>query len=448
MKNRLLKVLAILSCLALSAGFAACGGNGDGGNSSHNSSSGSEISSSLKESSESLEDSSFSSEEVVGKNGLSFASLTFEDGEAYVKVPNATETFSFKDEVTARGESDFIVSLDEYGFEVSLTKIVPLEVGDNLVCVFETIDGEIVNTYKVTIRRRAICTVYFNTDGGTTVESQTVEEDGYITETEMPVRGKDVFLGWENGDQPIVSSIWLKAKWDLATYTITYDLAGGEKDTENVKTCTYADNITLLDGVATCRKFLGWYDENDNKVTKIEKATSDIRLTAKWKNLLTVEDGVVTDIVWWEFENETRLEFPSVYDGQEITAIGENILKRLDNITEVVIPDSVISINEGAFRCAVDFSSNLTSVIFGENSKLKTIGKFAFSRCKKLENIKLPDSVTSIGVQAFWDCESLSSMIIPDGVTTIEKEVFAGCEKLTTVVIPDSVTSIEDYAFV
>lgn len=71
----------------------------------------------------------------------------------------------------------------------------------------------------------------------------------------------------------------------------------------------------------------------------------------------------------------------------------------------------------------------------------------AFRGCTSLEQINIPDSVTSIGHSAFWSCKSLKQINIPDGVTSIGNGAFSRCESLEQINIPDNVTSIGDSAF-
>ena len=71
----------------------------------------------------------------------------------------------------------------------------------------------------------------------------------------------------------------------------------------------------------------------------------------------------------------------------------------------------------------------------------------AFTWCRSLSDIVIPDSVTSIGIGAFFNCSSLSNIVIPDSVTSIGDSVFRGCSSLSEIVIPDSVTSIGIGAF-
>ncbi len=64
-----------------------------------------------------------------------------------------------------------------------------------------------------------------------------------------------------------------------------------------------------------------------------------------------------------------------------------------------------------------------------------------------IEQITIPNSVTSIGVNAFSWTENLSSVNIPNSVTSIGKWAFAKVGNLTDIVLPVSVTTIADRVF-
>ena len=88
---------------------------------------------------------------------------------------------------------------------------------------------------------------------------------------------------------------------------------------------------------------------------------------------------------------------------------------------------------------------NLESVV-AERGLLK-IEDSAFSGCRSLHTVELPNTVNSIGKGAFADCTALESIVIPEGVTVIRKSTFAGCTKLKSVTLPSTLQVIEDGAF-
>ena len=57
------------------------------------------------------------------------------------------------------------------------------------------------------------------------------------------------------------------------------------------------------------------------------------------------------------------------------------------------------------YRCV-----NLTDVYFAPDSRLETIQHYAFSNCRALKEITIPNSVVSLGSQVFWDCFSLETV--------------------------------------
>ena len=82
-------------------------------------------------------------------------------------------------------------------------------------------------------------------------------------------------------------------KFVFTVYTITYVLDGGTNSSENPSSYTMNDEIILKDPTRSGYKFEGWFNSNNQKVTKIEKgSTGNITLTARWgegENVLKVQ---------------------------------------------------------------------------------------------------------------------------------------------------------------
>jgi hypothetical protein len=73
------------------------------------------------------------------------------------------------------------------------------------------------------------------------------------------------------------------------------------------------------------------------------------------------------------------------------------------------------------------------------------IGNAAFSDCKELKSVILPDSITTIGYSAFLGCISLKNINIPEGVTTIYQSAFHTCKSLQSIDFPNSLTYLGSY---
>ena len=111
------------------------------------------------------------------------------------------------------------------------------------------------------------------------------------------------------------------------------------------------------------------------------------------------------------------------------------------NIENITLPEGITSIGQWAFYKCV----NLKSVTIPDS--VTNINSWAFYNCSSLESLTIPDSVKGIGNETFYNCKSLTSIKIPEGVTSIGNYTFHYCTGLTSITIPSSVTSIEKYAF-
>ena len=133
--------------------------------------------------------------------------------------------------------------------------------------------------------------------------------------------------------------------------------------------------------------------------------------------------------------------------------IEDGVLKKYTEepgVTQVVVPEGVTTISGTAFmecKMITDISlpSSLEQIEDGKWEWQRRLG--AFAGCSKLQNIALPEGVTSIGFLAFAECSSLEKITLPEGVTTIGAFAFDSCESLTDIALPESLTSIGDRAF-
>lgn len=112
--------------------------------------------------------------------------------------------------------------------------------------------------------------------------------------------------------------------------------------------------------------------------------------------------------------------------------------------------DGEISMGEAQFVTTITNFRSADLVSFDEMkyfTNVTTIQSDAFSGCKSLTSITLPDGLTTIGNSVFYQCSSLTSIVIPAGITKISQQAFSGCTKLKEVSLPDGLTEISSYAF-
>lgn len=64
------------------------------------------------------------------------------------------------------------------------------------------------------------------------------------------------------------------------------------------------------------------------------------------------------------------------------------------------------------------YCKDLRKVTFGEGSRLRKIGRSAFSYCTSLRNIDLPAGLEDIGSKCFQE-SGLEEIVIPNGIVTI-----------------------------
>ncbi|MBQ6667580.1 MAG: leucine-rich repeat protein [Bacteroidales bacterium] len=110
-------------------------------------------------------------------------------------------------------------------------------------------------------------------------------------------------------------------------------------------------------------------------------------------------------------------------------------------LQQIIIPDSVTSIGVHAFEGCC----SLQQIIIPDS--VSSIGNGAFDRCSSIQQIAIPDSVTTIEDGTFVHCDSLQQIAITASVTTIGNGAFSSCSSLQQIIIPDSVTSIGNSAF-
>ena len=444
------------------------------------------------------------------KDEINFNTLVIgKDNSAYAKLTNEITTYNFAEEITTRGNATYVVSLDSYGIQQSLTKVVPLTEGNNIFYIFATI-GDKIETYTITLRRRPIYTVSFYISDGMAGDKQYIEEDLFATEPQAPgdVKAGYTFLGWNyDFSKAITDNLDVNAVWNANTdtaykveyflqnlennnYTLheSFDMQGTTDTTVEAEKKTY-EHFTLntdsgllngkIDGEGslvlrlyyTRNTYAVKIRNNDSSAGTIEgtfdgylKYGKELTISAiptighyftgwyQWGTLF-FDESEYTFIV------ETDLNITANWCLDERLSNLDFILTEKDcvimrvkdkTITSIEIPEYVTRIARSAFiEC-----NNLTTVIWNAENctdvgseDYTSMTLYAAFPYLSLTNVIIGDNVKNIPNFAFIACSRLTSITIPDSVTSIGNGAFGYCSGLTGVTIGKGVTSIGDSAF-
>ena len=227
------------------------------------------------------------------------------------------------------------------------------------------------------------------------------------------------------------------------------------------------------------------YEEEDSPIEEVDLANDAYEYKLDKDDNATITKYLGSD---------SQLVIPDTLDGYKVIGIDPNVFKENNTLVSVSIPDSVLTIGEGAFLGCENLSSvklsksvnkiggfafgycpsltsieipkslesttdayyytylygyypgvfihsdNLKNVTFEKGSSRIANGLFAYN--DGLESIVIPDTVTEIGTNAFRGCKNLKDITYSSSLTKISNNAFYGCKSIEEAIIPDTVTEI------
>lgn len=134
--------------------------------------------------------------------------------------------------------------------------------------------------------------------------------------------------------------------------------------------------------------------------------------------------------------------------GKKVTEIGSEIFGLYDDdepdteyqVAEVVIPDTVVKIQEYAF-----LNGNMITVHMPDS--VTEIGTKAFQNCEHLRYLYFSGGISVFPQQLFGNCIGLDTIEVGEGVVQIESGAMKNCPSLQKVYIPPSVNQIGEDLF-
>ena len=236
-----------------------------------------------------------------------------------------------------------------------------------------------------------------------------------------------------------------------------------------------ADEVILPDDKKVLRTYANNVDLSKTKKLVIHDAHSiNYFMTSKVPPVIVVnsDDVCLNDVVnimhstrgdseVKEVQFTDRVKHFVINDGIAYTADMKTLVAGLPSKKNVVIPDGVREIHTNAFyRCSIE------SVTMPDS--LKVIGACAFQECKMLNTVKFGSGLTRICERAFSACKNLKKIVLPDRLERMDSSAFSnsGLESITLgsglnnlsdcvfahtpmqeIHIPDTVTQIANFVF-
>ena len=129
---------------------------------------------------------------------------------------------------------------------------------------------------------------------------------------------------------------------------------------------------------------------------------------------------------------------------REISFDSNNTFTGCSNITTIVLGSSNITAGMKKVENYA-WTQNVSTVILKDS--ITSIGEGAFAGRSTIKNVTMSKNITSIGEQAFAGCVGITSITIPEKVTTIGEFAFANCTSISNITIPEKVNSIAANSF-
>lgn len=204
---------------------------------------------------------------------------------------------------------------------------------------------------------------------------------------------------------------------------------------------SYIENVIMQDGLLEVSPQIFRYCSNLKSVyiSKSVRYISDEYVFEECNNLVSIEvdseneryssqDGVL-----YNKEKTTLIAAPGKIEEcnvpSTVKTIGNYAFSQCKNLKKVILPEGLENINNYSFDgCSLLSEINLPST-------LKNIGYFAFATTNITGEVVIPDSVESIGDGCFYGCRNISKIIIGTSlklldITTSGYYPFYGCSSL------------------
>ena len=293
--------------------------------------------------------------------------------------------------------------------------------------------------------------------------SYTIESDDIVLLA--PIKDGYSFDGWfdEEGNEVekiakgSVDNVSLSASWSIVEYTVTFDSKGGNKINPYIYTVE-SEDYTLPSASRNYYDFVGWFDENGNKVVKIESAMlKSFTLTAKWI--------AHTYTITYDYNGGVEVENPTSYTVETETFVlaeptkegytfdgwfnGDVKVAQIEqgshgDITltarwkeEGVGHQSEFTVENGILIAYNGSDTKIVVHATEAGQKILSIAKTAFDSVRtSVIEIVIEEGVESFEKGTFDGMSNLVTLSLPSTITVMYKGMLTDCKSLTNLTIP------------
>ncbi len=277
-------------------------------------------------------------------------------------------------------------------------------------------------------------TSYANTDESLPLMANSFKRDGFT------------FMGWATSPKGEVEfdncesykmgveGITLYAVWSFEHYSLVLNANGGFISESYKTTFTANDSVILPTPVCKYYAFDGWYDQNGNRVSLIQKGTNcDVVLNAKYTP--------ISYNIYYQLDGGTNNDSnPNCYDASTIVKFQDPTRDDYAFCGWYLDPDYLMPIEKTTLGIGGDITlyARWETTLFsfmGFGSSYTLIGYSGTDSVVSIPATYDGVPVTAIGDYAFYELDTITKIIIPSTISYVSPSAFDGCMSLADITV-------------
>jgi len=352
---------------------------------------------------------------LIGGTDIRSDILTVDNDTVWGTISNATTSFSFIGAIkTAEGAVYTLYSDGDCKNAIS-DQTVSLGIGANVFYIAVS-NGNDSRLYTVTLYRRHMFTVTFDTAGGTPIEPMTVEE-GSVIQKPVTTRENYRLIGWDyDFSIPISKNEHITANWKyvMADYRIEYYLQNIYDDGYPRQPELSVGDIAEIGETVTAEKKVfehftldstlgnpsGEVLEDGSLVLKLYYTRNKYSLSCANPEYGSITNG-------GEYKYGATVNTKAIY---ELGYLGYGFLGWYCDRGCLSEEESFSFVIDGDVLAKFGVSEEMADFDF---TSTKSTCKITGIKDKTVKEITVPDYVTEIGYAAFAGCSELESITLP-----------------------------------